>query len=406
MTNRNGEKDLRRRAMAVLSKPLPRFLRERSEELQINCPWFFIDAYGARIYTIDGRYFLDLEMGRGPNLLGYRHPELEEAISSSPVISAKSSLLSEIEIEVAEILVDLFPCAEKVVFGKNGSDACTAAVRVARTITGKSTILSTGFHGFHDWCAADYPWKFEGLPDVYRGLVKSFDLNDYDTLMRLAYEHRNDLSAIFIEPAHHTLPESAFLRKCRKIADEYGAILIFDEIVTAFRLDIHGAQGLYGVIPDLACLGKAMANGEAISALIGKTDIMKALDRTYFSMTFQNDNRVLTTARCCLNILQNGIATESVRYFGEKLRRSFDDAAIRYGLPHRAIGFPGRMNLFFEKVGSVTDASQEQLFYSVLLKHQILPTNSVFACAMITEDDLKQAAIAFDDGMETIAKAL
>jgi glutamate-1-semialdehyde aminotransferase len=401
----NNEMGLRRRSEAVLAKPYPRMLREQAATLRDGCPWFFVDGHGARLTTQDGRSMLDLEMGRGPNLLGYRHPALEDARRHGVAIP-NASLLSEVQIEVAERLVRLFPCAETVVFGKNGSDACTAAIRTARALTGRSIVLSSGFHGFHDWCAADYEWVTAGLPDAYRGLVKNVDLNDIEGLARLADEHAADVAAVMIEPAHYLLPDEAFLQACRSIADKLGAVLIFDEVVTAFRLHPSGAQGLYGVVPDLACLGKAMANGEAISAMVGRADIIAGLQRTYFSMTFQCDNTVFAIARHCLDLLQDGAATASVQRNGEALRRAFDTAAEQCGLPHRALGFPGRLDFRFQDAGALSAAAQEQVFGASLLRHNVLPTRAAFACAMMTADDLEQAAQAFDAGMAAIANAL
>lgn len=398
----NDETGLRRRSEAVLAKPYPRMLREHAADLRDACPWFFVDGRGARLITPDGRRMLDLEMGRGPNLLGYRHPALEEAHRRGAGIP-NASLLSELQIEVAERLVHLFPCAEAVVFGKNGSDACTAAIRTARALTGRRIVLSSGFHGFHDWCAADYEWVTAGLPDAYRGLVKSVDLNDAAGLARLADEHAEDVAAIIIEPAHYQLPEAAFLQACRTTADRLGAVLIFDEVVTAFRLHLSGAQGLYGIVPDLACLGKAMANGEAISALAGRAEIMAALDRTYYSMTFQCDNAVFAVARRCLDLLHDGQATAAVQRNGEALRRAFDAAAARHGLPHRALGFPGRLDFRFHPVDGFPVAAQQRLFGACLVRHDVLPSKAAFACATMTAEDLNQAAYAFEAGMAAVA---
>jgi len=218
----------------------------------------------------------------------------------------------------------------------------------------------------------------------------------------LADEYAADVAAIIIEPAHYLLPEPAFLRACREAADRLGAVLIFDEVVTAFRLHLSGAQGLYEVVPDLACLGKAMANGEAISALVGRTDIMAALHQTYYSMTFQCDNIVFDVARNCLDLLSDGAATAAVQQNGEALRRAFDSAAERQGLPHRALGFPGRLDFRFRAVDGLPVAAQQQVFGTCLLRHDVLPSNAAFACAAMTAEDLDQAAVAFEAGMAAI----
>lgn len=405
LTSLSREAALRRRSKAVLANPYPPMLRDRGPELRDECPWFLADARGAQITTVDGRRLLDLEMGRGPNLLGYGHPLLEKVRREAGGV-ANATLLAEVQIEVAEALVRAFPGAETVVFGKNGSDSCTAAIRLARALTGRSVVLSSGFHGFHDWCAADYPWVTAGIPDAYRGLVKSFELNDTVTLVRLAEAHGGDVAAIIVEPAHYLLPEPGFLEACREIADWLGSVLVFDEVVTAFRLHPGGAQALYGVTPDLTCLGKAMANGEAISALAGRAEIMNALCRSYYSMTFQRDNGVFAVARSCLDLLRDGEATAAVWRHGEALRQAFDNAAACRGLPHRAAGFAGRMDLQFHPVGSASAAAQERIFGRALLLHDVLPSRACFSCAAMTTDDLAQAGQAFEAGMAAIADAV
>jgi len=405
------EKTLRERSKKVLARPFPTYLRgrpgapTRPPAVVDDSPWFFRDGHGAHLVTADGRDLLDLEMGRGPFLLGYGHPVSRDAALKCARSLPRSALLPESAVDLAEKLVELIPSAEKVVFGKNGSDACAAAVRTARAATGRQVVLANGFHGFQDWIASEYGWVEAGFPAAFRGWLKRFALNDTAALVRLAEENASDLAAIMVEPAHHTLPDVAFLETCRELADRYGAVLIFDEVVTAFRLDMHGAQGLYGVVPDLTCLGKAMGNGEAVSALAGSALAMKGLDRTYFSMTFQFDNRAFAISRDCLDFMEDGNATRLANARGESLRAAFDGAAARHGLPHRARGFGARLDLQFETLDDLPFDEQADLFAHALLQEDVLPVTTMFACAMLTDDDVAQAARAFDRGMRAVAAA-
>lgn len=392
----------RNRAERVLLRPVPPLLRA-SSKLAERCPWFFTDATGARLRAVDGCQYLDLEMGRGPNILGYGHPVTETARLAFGPATARTALYHPVEVELAEIIVDQIPCAETVLFAKNGSDACTAAVRVARTVTGRRVVVSSGYHGFGDWCVADDP-AVTGFPDGFKGHTESVALNDLNALQGAFDRHGGDVAAIIIEPAHRLLPEQRFLTACRMLADRHGAVLIFDEVVTAFRLDLGGAQARFGVVPDLACLGKAMANGLPISALVGRRPLMEALEHSFFSMTFMHDNVSFVAAKACLTHLIDTRALEQIAQTGEALRHAFDEAARRHTLPARALGFAARMDLDFPPIGTLGRAAQLELFGGALFEKGILPTSSIFACEMMTKKDVEDAGTAFDLGMARIRK--
>jgi glutamate-1-semialdehyde aminotransferase len=398
------EAEWRGRAERVLLRPVPPLLRDRPE-LWSRCPWYFTDASGVRLRAMDGREYMDLEMGRGPNILGYKHPVTEEARTGFHFGAARTALYHTAEVELAEIVVDLVPCAESVLFAKNGSDATTAAVRMARAATGRSMILSSGYHGFGDWCVADSP-DVVGFPPGFKGFFKNIALNDLEGL-RAAFEtHRGTVAALVIEPAHRIVPAPGFLEACRALADEHGAVLIFDEVVTAFRLALGGAQDVFGVVPDLACLGKAMANGMSVSAVAGRRDLMLAIECSFFSMTFGHDNPVFAVAKACLTHLRETGVLIPIAEKGEQLRQAFDSAARKSGLPARAIGIAPRLDLQFPEVGGLSEHTQFCLFGETLLEHGILPTGYIFACEMLGEQDMAQARGAFEAGMERIRQRL
>jgi len=190
-----------------------------------------------------------------------------------------------LELEIAQTICEIVPCAETVAFGKNGSDALTAAVRLARMVTGREVILHHGFHGFQDWFAAGDP-AGAGIPRE-RALLHSFPYNDLPALEQLCRRFHGEVAAIVMEPTKHELPAKDYLQSVRRIAESEGALLVFDEVVTALRLGPGGAQSLFGVTPDLACLGKGLGNGMPLSAVVGRRELMAEFPRVGVGMTFQ-----------------------------------------------------------------------------------------------------------------------
>jgi glutamate-1-semialdehyde aminotransferase len=398
------EAPLRRRADAVLAQPWPQFLWN-NEPLRDVMPWYFARGHGARLWDYNGNEFVDIEMGLGPTLLGHDHPVVREALlrhAGAPVVSM---LLHRYEVEVAELLTSLFPGAERVVFGKNGSDACTAAARVARAATGRSFILCHGFHGWHDWFAADMG-PLPGMVPSFAGFTKQFPFNDVAALEALAAEHARDLAAIMMEPAYRQVPEPGYLQAVRRIADKHGALLIFDEMITAFRLHRGGAQTVYGVTPDLTCVGKSLANGLPLSALMGKKDLMKYVNKVFYAMTFQHDSVALAVSRACLEHYRDHDVAGTVHRRGEQLRAIFDEASAAAGLPGRAVGLAARMDLDFVPEGRLGLHEQRQVFARETIKHGVLPIRVAFPCEMLTDADLEQVQHAFTHGCRQVARKL
>ena len=190
------------------------------------------------------------------------------------------SLSGEIEVELAEKLVSLIPCAEMVRYGKNGSDATTAAVRLARAYTGRDKIIVCGYHGWHDWYMGTTA-KHLGVPESIRDLSLTLPFNDASALADLLKKHDCEIAALVIEPTGKAVPQSGFLEEVRRLCDHYGVILVFDEVISGFRIDMGGAQAYYNVTPDLAAFGKAMANGCRYLHLLENEKLCQKW-RTYF----------------------------------------------------------------------------------------------------------------------------
>ena len=278
-------------------------------------PRFAAGADGYELTDSRGRTYVDWVCGGGPVILGYRYPAVEEAIRAQLEAGPTLSLPHPVQLDVAAMLIEMVPCAEMVAFGKNGSDAVTAAVRLARAATGRELILQYGVHGFHDWSVCARP-GVEGVPKVLRALIHPFPYNDLGALEALLERFPDEVAAILMEPVTGPLPEPGYLESVRDIAHRHGALLIFDEMVTGFRLANGGAQELYGVEPDLACFGKALSNGMPLSAVVGPRRYMERLHKVAFGMTFRGETLSLAAARAVLRTLGKSPSSSTSRRSG------------------------------------------------------------------------------------------
>lgn len=266
-------------------------------------PLFIERGDGARVWDPDGNSFIDCVLGLLPVVLGYRDQEVDEAIRQQLERGIIFSLPSTLEMELAERLVALIPCAEMVRLGKNGSDATTAAIRLARAHTGRNRVAVAGYHGWHDWYIGTTA-RHLGVPDAVRELSSTIPFNDADALEDLLKSDPDGFAAVMLEPAGVVEPLPGYLERVRELTEKYGVVLVFDEIVTGFRIDLGGAQKKYGVTPDLATFGKAMANGMPISAVVGRKALMQRMDDIFFSGTFGGETLSIAAALATLNKLE------------------------------------------------------------------------------------------------------
>ena len=227
-------------------------------------PFFIERGQGCQVWDVDGNQYLDFVSSLLCVTLGYADADVNSAVSRQLADGVIFSLPHKLETEVAEQLVELIPCAEQVRFGKNGSDATAAAIRLARAVTGREHVAVCGYHGWQDWYIGSTTRDL-GVPAAVKALTHSFSYNNLASLEALFSQY--PLAAVILEPMNLNWPEPGFLEGIRALCDRHGAVLIFDEIITGFRFAIGGAQQLFGVTPDLACFGKGMANGLPISAL-------------------------------------------------------------------------------------------------------------------------------------------
>ncbi|HHQ48504.1 MAG TPA: aminotransferase class III-fold pyridoxal phosphate-dependent enzyme, partial [Acidobacteria bacterium] len=319
--------------------PLVTGLRPLYQDHRLLFPQFVTGATGCFLTDTCGRRMIDWMSGYGSVVLGYGNAEVEAAVTEQLACGPVLPFGHPLEVDVARQLVRLIPCAEAVGFGKNGSDMLTAAVRIARLVTGREVVLFHGYHGFQDWYAAANP-RIGGIPAVLRDLVEEFPWNDLRALEELFAQHRGNVAAVVMEPIKQHLPAPGWLEAIRELAHHNGALLIFDEIVTGFRVGLGGAQELFSVVPDLACFGKAMANGWSISALVGRRDLVCRWPEIGVDMTWRAELPSMAAARCVMKILEREDVTGTLSTTGERLRRGFAAIAEELDLPARLTGHP------------------------------------------------------------------
>lgn len=280
-----------------------------------NGPLFLSKGKGAYVWDIDNNKYLDYVIGLLPNILGYNDDDVNRAIKEQLKNGISFSLPTKLEVELAELIISIIPSAEMVRFAKNGSDVTSAAVRLARAVTGKEIIVSCGYHSWHDWYMANTEMD-NGIPKSTKRLTLSMEYNNLSELETIILKHPNNIAALIIEPEGYHESSKEFLKKVRKITKKNNIVLIFDEIISGFRADLGGAQKKYNIQPDLTTLGKAIANGMPLAAIVGKSDIMSKMDEIFFSATNSGETLSIAAAIATIKKIQKENVVENLNNHG------------------------------------------------------------------------------------------
>ena len=285
-------------------------------------------------------------MAVGPVSLGYAYDVVDEAIRAQLNDGITFTLMHPLEVEVAELITELVPGAEMVRFSKTGCDVTSAAIRLARAYTGRSHVLCCGYHGWHDWYVSTTD-RALGIPSDVARLTYTIEYNDLDSV---ASALDDDVAAIILEPTVFEPPKSEFLSGLRQLCNDYGTLLIFDEMWTGFRLALGGAQQAYGVTADLACFSKALANGMPLSALTGRADVMGLLDEdVFFFTTFGGEALSLAAAKATLQHMRSHPVLQHMAAQGRKLREGYTSIAAKLAMNYTSCeGYDARTIVQFD----------------------------------------------------------
>ena len=303
------------RAENVIPLGSQTFSKSRTQYPYGVSPYFISRASGSRVWDIDGNEYIDFVNSLAAITLGYQDPDVDQAVRRQLESGVIFSLPHPLETEVAEMICELVPCAEMVRFGKNGSDATSGAIRLARAYTGRDHVAVCGYHGWQDWYIGSTA-RNRGVPKATQELTHSFAYNNLESLRALFDSHPHGYAAVILEPMNVAEPAPGFLDGVKSLAGEHGALLVFDETITGFRYSIGGAQELFGVTPDLATFGKGLANGYPVSAIAGRRDVMKLMEEVFFSFTFGGEALSLAAAKATLTKLKSRPILETIRERG------------------------------------------------------------------------------------------
>ncbi|OGO95751.1 MAG: aminotransferase class III [Coxiella sp. RIFCSPHIGHO2_12_FULL_44_14] len=332
MTSRYSNSNrLLERALKVIPLGSQTLSKSHTQYPSKEAPLFLRRGLGGRVWDVDDNEYVDLVNGLLPIVLGYRDKDVDEAIQRQLEHGISFSLATELEMELAERLIHIIPCAEMVRYGKNGSDATSAAIRLSRAYTQKERVAVCGYHGWHDWYVGSTERRL-GVPTCVSKLTHRFDYNQPESLERLLQAYPNQFAAVIMEPMNSIEPLPGFLEEIQRLTHRAGALLIWDEIVTGFRYQLGGAQALFHVTPDLATFGKALGNGMPISALVGRADVMKHMEDVFYSGTFGGEALSLAAAIAVIDKMQREPVIDTLWAQGEKLATAVVRLIQEFGL--------------------------------------------------------------------------
>jgi glutamate-1-semialdehyde 2,1-aminomutase len=389
----------------LLSKRAEMFLPEQ-------WPAYFSKAKGCKVWDLDGNEFIDMSiMGIGTNILGYGQEEVDDAVRSIISAGNMSTLNCPEEVYLAEKLVELHPWAQMARLARSGGEANAIAIRIARAASGRDKVAICGYHGWHDWYLSANlgdPANLaghllpglepKGVPQNLRGTVFPFNYNKLEELEALVSAH--DIGVIKMEVSRNKGPENDFLKKVRQLATKHGIVLIFDECTSGFRQTFGGLHKLYGVEPDMAMFGKALGNGYAITATIGRREVMEAAQTTFISSTFWTERIGPSAALKTLEVMERLRSWEAITEIGNSVRSRWQALADKHQLQIEHWGLPALTGFTIKRDNAL---AYKTFITQEMMSKGYLASNSLYACIAHTPEIVDGYFEALDPIFATIS---
>jgi len=404
---RRASISLKKRAEGLIPGCSQTFSKSPSQFVQGVSPVFLERGKGSHVWDVDGNEYIDYAMALGPIILGHNYPLINAKVSEALKKGTTFTLPHRYEVELAELLCQIIPCAEMIRYGKNGSDATSGAVRAARGYTSKDKVICCGYHGWQDWYVATTT-RDKGIPQAIKELTLSCRYNDIDDMKRIFEKNQGQIACVIMEPVGVEPPRDHYLEKVRELTAKHGTLLIFDEVVTGFRLALGGAQQYYNVIPDLACFGKAIGNGFPISAIVGRRDIMAIFEDIFYSFTAGGEIASIVAAITTIEEMKKKNVISHIWEQGRKIKDGCNVLAREFGLGSiiQCVGLSPRTVIVFKKDNGDDDFVLKSLFQQECIKRGILFTAGHNICFSHTDEDINYTLRVYRTVFEIVARAI
>jgi len=374
---------------------------------------------GGYLWDVDGHKYIDFNMGAGAVLLGHAYPTVVRAVQDQAAQGTGLTINHPLELETAELLAELVPCAEMVRFCKGGGEANAVAVRIARAATGRDKVAFCGYHGWHDWyLAANLASEStlskhllpgitpRGVPQELEGTALPFEFNDLDSLRQLLDANSGEVACVILEAARSYLPEPGFLEGVRILTRQQGVVLIFDEVVTGFRITRGGAQEYYNVTPDMATFAKCISNGFALGAVAGTRDVMEVAVDSFISSVYWAEATGLAAGKATLKEYLNQPVCVAIQEFGKAFIAGCRRIIAESGVPATMIGLPFFPSLTFRDLAPELLDPLVTLYMQETAKRGLFGGPGHFFCLQHTQSDLAAAVDIIGAALAVIRKAL
>lgn len=399
--------ELLERALKTIPLASQTFSKSKTQYPYGVSPYFITKGQGSHVWDVDGNEYIDFINSLAAVTLGYNDFDVTAAVRAQLEDGIIFSLPHPIEMQVAEKIVEMVPCAEMVRFGKNGSDATSGAIRVSRAYTCRDHVAVCGYHGWQDWYIGSTA-RNKGVPKATRDLTHTFAYNDIESLNKIFKEFPDQVAAVILEPMNTTEPKDGFLEKVKELTKKNGAVLVFDETITGFRYSNGGAQEYFGVTPDLATFGKGLANGYPVSAVAGKAEIMRLMEEVFFSFTFGGETLSLAAALATMRKLQQKPVIETVKTQGQNLLAGLRGLIDRHGVSHivNLAGHPTWSFLLIKDINPYSQWEIKSLFLQEMFLRGILTFGTHNMSYSHSDTDISRLLAVYDEVLPILKDAV